>query len=382
MRAATLFGLASAVTTALAHTTVFGVWVNGVDQGDGQNRYIRSPPSNSPVKDVTSSDIRCNVNGDKVAPQNVEVKAGDKLTFEWKHDTRDDDIIDRSHKGPVLVYMSEAAGREWTKVFEDSFNGQWAVDRLVDEHGQHSIVIPDVPAGNYLLRAEIIAHHESDTRFTQNRDRGAQFYPSCVQIRVASNGSKKLPGGATFPGTYTDAEPGIHFNLYGASAAGYKAPGPSVWSETAGGSIGRVGIPGQGPVTPQPIPSPAQTTAAPAAPSSAPTPAPQVPAPQVPAPQVPAPQVPSPEVPAPQTDKAALYAQCGGRYFSGPSACVDGATCTFNNAWYSQCLPAANNNGNNTVAPVAPAPHQPQEAVQIFGQCGGKGYAYVSRNQH
>lgn len=53
--------------------------------------------------------------------------------------------------------MADAAGAEWTKVFEDSFNGQWAVDRLVDEHGQHSIVIPDVPAGNYLLRGMYIS---------------------------------------------------------------------------------------------------------------------------------------------------------------------------------------------------------------------------------
>jgi hypothetical protein len=41
MRLTSLIGLASAVTTAMAHATVFGVWVNGVDQGDGQNRYVR-----------------------------------------------------------------------------------------------------------------------------------------------------------------------------------------------------------------------------------------------------------------------------------------------------------------------------------------------------
>lgn len=124
-----------------------------------------------------------------------------------------------------------------------------------------------------------------------------------MQIRVASNGSKTLPGGATFPGTYTDAEPGIHFNLYSASAASYKAPGPAVWSEANGGSIGRVAIPGQGPVATQPAPAPVQTTAAPAVPSSSP----QVPVPEVPA----TPEVPAPEVP-PQSGTAAMYAQCGG----------------------------------------------------------------------
>jgi len=34
---------------------------------------------------------------------------------------------------------------------------------------------------------------------------------------------------------------------------------------------------------------------------------------------------------------AALYAQCGGQGFSGPSCCAAG-TCKFSNTWYSQCL--------------------------------------------
>ena len=43
--------------------------------------------------------------------------------------------------------------------------------------------------------------------------------------------------------------PGIKFNLYnGTPASSYKAPGPAVWSGAKGGEIGRVGIPGQGPV--------------------------------------------------------------------------------------------------------------------------------------
>ena len=47
---------------ALAHTLVWGVWVNAVDQGDGRSVYIRSPPNNNPVKDITSAAMACNVN--------------------------------------------------------------------------------------------------------------------------------------------------------------------------------------------------------------------------------------------------------------------------------------------------------------------------------
>lgn len=54
--------LLSLISCAAAHTTVWGVLVNGVDQGDGRNIYIRSPPNNNPVKDLTSAAMACNVN--------------------------------------------------------------------------------------------------------------------------------------------------------------------------------------------------------------------------------------------------------------------------------------------------------------------------------
>ncbi|KAG8734932.1 hypothetical protein FRC10_011207 [Ceratobasidium sp. 414] len=143
-----------------AHTTVYGVWLNGVFQGDGRNSYIRSPPNNNPVKDLTSSAMACNVNN-VVVPKSVSVKAGDTLTFEWYHDTRNDDIIATSHKGPVQVYIAPAssngAGDVWVKIFSAKGSGStWAVDQLIASHGQHSVKIPNVAAGQYLLRAEIV----------------------------------------------------------------------------------------------------------------------------------------------------------------------------------------------------------------------------------
>ena len=101
-----LLALAAASKLASAHTTVQAVWINGEDQGLGNSAdgYIRSPPSNSPVTDVTSTDMTCNVNGDQAASKTLSVKAGDVVTFEWHHSDRSDsdDIIASSHKGPVL----------------------------------------------------------------------------------------------------------------------------------------------------------------------------------------------------------------------------------------------------------------------------------------
>ncbi|KAF9531732.1 glycoside hydrolase family 61 protein [Crepidotus variabilis] len=244
MQLKSLVVLASVLSTALAHTRVWSIWVNGVDQGDGKGVYIRSPPTNNPVKDLTSSAMACNVNNSPVS-QTVNVKAGDTVTFEWFHDYRNDDIIASSHKGPVLVYIaptsSNGAGPVWTKLYHAGNDGTWAVDKLLASKGQHKVVIPNIPAGDYLLRPEIIALHEANVAYSSNNLRGAQLYMNCVQIRVTSNGSQSLPGGNSFPGTYTSSTPGIVFDIYakGADMTKYQIPGPAVWSGSAGGSITR-----------------------------------------------------------------------------------------------------------------------------------------------
>ncbi|KAG9101553.1 hypothetical protein FRC06_002837, partial [Ceratobasidium sp. 370] len=171
--------------------------------------------------------MACNVNN-RVVPKTVSVKAGDTLTFEWFHDTRNDDIIATSHKGPVQVYIAPAssngAGNVWVKLFSAKGSGStWAVDQLIASHGQHSVKIPNVAAGQYLLRAEIVALHEANVSYQDNPVRGAQLYMSCVQIAVTSSGSA-LPAGVAFPGEYTYSTPGIVYNIYTGNADGYTAP--------------------------------------------------------------------------------------------------------------------------------------------------------------
>lgn len=41
MQLSSFIALATFVASAVAHTTVYGVWVNGVFQGDGRNSYVR-----------------------------------------------------------------------------------------------------------------------------------------------------------------------------------------------------------------------------------------------------------------------------------------------------------------------------------------------------
>lgn len=234
-----IFASAAFFGVANAHSRVWSDWVGGVDQGAGAGVYIRQPPSNSPVKDLTSDDVFCNVDGTTAASSTISIAAGGTLTSEWYHDTRGDDIIDSSHVGPIVAYIAPAdatAGEDaWVKIYEEGYDGsEWAVTKLIANEGKVDITIPStLAAGDYLYRIEILALHESDTLYTVNSARGIQLYPSCHQLTVTGSGSTSLPGGVPFPGTYTDDEPGILFNVYSEDASTYVIPGPDVWDGTS-----------------------------------------------------------------------------------------------------------------------------------------------------
>ncbi|KAG5733664.1 hypothetical protein E4T56_gene15460, partial [Termitomyces sp. T112] len=88
---------------------------------------------------------------------------------------------------------------------------------------KHSVVIPSsLPAGQYLLRAEIIALHVAMSY------PGAQFYIGCAQVAITSGGSANPPKVA-LPGAYSPSDPGITINIYN-NLQSYTAPGPAVWS--------------------------------------------------------------------------------------------------------------------------------------------------------
>jgi len=58
---------------------------------------------------------------------------------------------------------------------------------------------------------------------------------------------------------------------------------------------------------------------------------------------------------------AGSWEQCGGIGFTGPSCCQSGLACTYNNDWYSQCLPSADK--------PSPSPSRTPQLTQRY--CGG-----------
>ena len=147
-----LFGL-SLVAAVSAHQNLHQFWVN--DVSPGYQVGLRMPPSNSPVTDVTSNDIACNVGGSTV-PSGVETIAaneGDKITVSW-------DIS--SHPGPITHFLfgpvDDAAqesgiGAGWFKIDEvDYVDGKWANEVLIANGGNYTFTLPTgLSNGEYLV---------------------------------------------------------------------------------------------------------------------------------------------------------------------------------------------------------------------------------------
>lgn len=109
-----------------------------------------------------------------------------------------------------------------------------------------------------------------------------EHYVSCVQIKVVNGGSGSPGPMVKFPGAYKATDAYATFSIYGGHKT-FPFPGPAVWS--GGGS-------GSNPTNPTNPTNPSC---------------------------------------------AALYAQCGGSGWTGPTCCASGS-CKVSNEWYSQCL--------------------------------------------
>ncbi|PVG03014.1 glycoside hydrolase family 61 protein [Serendipita vermifera] len=229
--------LALQVASAAAHATFQQMWVNGVDQG---SYCVRLPASNSPVTSVTSNDLACNA-GAASSSGLCSVKPGDRVTVEMHQQPGQrscaNEAIGGNHRGPVIVYMAKVSDAKtavgssanWFKVSEMGLASNnpiyWADQVLNKNCGHYTFTVPSIPAGNYLLRAEVIALHVA------SGVGGAQFYMSCFQLNVTGSGSGS-PGTVKIPGAYGASDPGILINIY-TSPSSYIIPGPTPYGTTS-----------------------------------------------------------------------------------------------------------------------------------------------------
>ncbi|KAF2638422.1 hypothetical protein P280DRAFT_471517 [Massarina eburnea CBS 473.64] len=219
------------IAAASAHQNFHQFWVNDVTPG--YQAGIRMPPSNSPVTDVTSDDMACNVDGSTV-PSGVDTIAaseGDSIKVQWDQS---------GHPGPITHMLfgpvddaSQATGiGSWVKIDElDYVDGKWANEIMEADNMTHTFTLPTgLASGEYLLRSEMLALHGAQTVG------GAQFYIGCAQLKITGTGSGTCSPSIDLPGAYNAEDSDIYIpNIYnGFDATNYTAPGGSV--ATCGGS--------------------------------------------------------------------------------------------------------------------------------------------------
>ncbi|GAA5895033.1 hypothetical protein JCM6882_008269 [Rhodosporidiobolus microsporus] len=236
-----LAALAAAAQSVAGHAIVTSVWVNGEDTADAGvgvgSSYMRTPSSNSPVKDLTSPTFACNDRGTSKVTGYLTVAAGDVIEPEWWHSGgRGDDPIATSHVGPITTWISpldaNTEGDVWVQISSEAWyeDKKSAVDKMIANKGRNTVTVPSTLApGDYLFRFDLLALHEGD------RVGGAQFYPNCAQITVTGSGKQELPAGVAIPGFITQDTPGVFFNMYTNpdDVLKYVAPGTGVWDGSA-----------------------------------------------------------------------------------------------------------------------------------------------------
>jgi cellulase len=98
--------------------------------------------------------------------------------------------------GPVWVKIDQMA-------YDKTKNPPWGSDMLGRSGANWTVTVPhSIAPGEYLIRHEILGLHVA------SKPMGAQFYPSCTQIRVSGSGTAN-PKGIALPGAYKPDDKGV-----------------------------------------------------------------------------------------------------------------------------------------------------------------------------
>ncbi|KAG6902352.1 hypothetical protein C0995_001149 [Termitomyces sp. Mi166 len=175
---------------------------------------VRQAQSNSPVKSVTSPDMRCNVDPYH-ATETVTVSANDTIGFKLSAAI--------FHQGPAAIYLVERnlPPRQLHRHRPDRTHYYYprkhpfrtgSLIYLDDCHCAYS-------SPQYLVRAEQIGLHNPPP----------EYYIGCAQVKIV-NGGNGNPDKVSIPGHIDPKDPGVTANIYQyPPLENYTVPGPAVW---------------------------------------------------------------------------------------------------------------------------------------------------------
>ncbi|KAF9218887.1 hypothetical protein BS17DRAFT_475982 [Gyrodon lividus] len=242
------------------------VYIGNVPNAQPTPSIVRQINDVSPVKGASNPYLNCGQDAQK-ATLVADANPGSQLNFWWKGG----DGSDWPHNiGPIMTYMTScgsttcdqynSTNAEWFKIEETGLepgNMTWYQQNIMDG-GPANVTIPStLQAGQYLIRHEIIALHLA------NEMGGAEFYPSCTQVNVGGSqvGIASASEEVTFPGGYSDSDPGIYDPTIFDTPVQYTFPGPPVaaFVSATSGSTPTSGSTGSVPTPSSPPPSPTTT---------------------------------------------------------------------------------------------------------------------------
>lgn len=214
----TFFAILAFIPYVSAHGFVSKVLIDGkeYDGNTPQSSAISSPirmiSTIDPVKGADNPSITCGQDA-QAAKLTVPANSGSNLQITWESGSGD---VDWDHNvGPIMNYMAACGGNDCS-----TFNGSSAEFFKIEQSGQNAdgtwaqaalhvgmpfnLTLPDnLSPGGYLLRHEIIALQGAVSVG------GAEFYPSCIQLLIGGSGNGIPSPTVSFPGAYSDTDPGI-----------------------------------------------------------------------------------------------------------------------------------------------------------------------------
>ncbi|KIM54987.1 glycoside hydrolase family 61 protein, partial [Scleroderma citrinum Foug A] len=207
------------------------IYIGNVPNASPTPAIVRQIDDVAPVKNATNPYLNCGQAAQK-ASLVADANPGSQVQFWWNGG----DGSPWPHNiGPLMTYMAscvnttcdqyDSTNAMWFKIEETGLqpgNMTWYQQNIMDG-GPANVTIPsDLAPGQYLIRHEIIALHLA----TQLG--GAEFYPSCTQVNVQGNQTATATSSeeVTFPGGYSDTDPGIYDPTVFDTPVQYTFPGP------------------------------------------------------------------------------------------------------------------------------------------------------------
>lgn len=235
----------SLASSVFAHGYISAVQVdgkkfNGPDVSAGskdKNSVVRAVSTIDPNHGADNPALNCGPNAQKANLVAQAQPGSDIGVFwmagggqNWPHDS-----------GPMLTYLAKCDGEckdfdtskaKWFKINEVGLKDDkttWVQKDLMSGKPDSFKLPSDLAAGSYIMRHEIIALHLADKKG------GAEFYPGCLQLQVGGDqtGAPKDSELVSFPGAYSDSDPGIFINIFNGKINDYPFPGPAVSSLAA-----------------------------------------------------------------------------------------------------------------------------------------------------